>query len=715
MATVVLTAVGGAIGGPVGAALGGLLGQAADARLLAPKRREGPRLAELRVQTSSYGTQIPQLFGTMRVAGTVFWATDLVERRDKEGGGKGRPGTVRYSYLANFAVLLSARPIRRVGRVWADGRLIRGAAGDWKVRTGFRVHRGGEDQAADPLIASADGADAPAVRGCAYAVFEGLELGEFGERIPSLTFEVVADEGPVRADALVRAIAPEVDAACALALDGFAAAGGSVGAVVELLARTGGCAVAAGPGGRVAMRDAPARVLELADAGVRAEGSAAARFGRTVGPADTVPRVVAVAHYDPARDWQLGVQRAVRPGGGTRTEAVEMPAALGAEAAKALAAATLARAEAARVRRTIRPGLGGLAARPGDGVRVAGEPGLWRVRSVECERLAVAVELEPVAPEPVAAPASAGRVLAAPDRLAGRTRIELFELPATGERPGGPRLHVAASGGPGWRGAALLLSTDGGASWTAAGATAAPAVMGVVEVPPVAAAAGLVDLRSEPVVTLAAHMELGDADDRALDGGSNLALIGDELVQFGRAEPLGGGRWRLGRLLRGRYASEAAGPVAAGARFVLLEADALRAVEPGAASLGRAVRVLASGAGDADGPSEAEAVVTGRSVLPPAPAHLAIEELADGGARVSWVRRSRLGWRWLDGADAALGEEREGYEVRIAGSAERVVELGSAALTLAAAERAGGAVEVTVRQRGDWGLGAAARIVVPAR
>lgn len=84
MATLVLTAVGTVIGGPIGGAIGSIVGQAIDrATWAAPKPRQGPRLVELGVQTSSYGTQIPKVFGTMRMAGCVIWSTDLIERRCK--------------------------------------------------------------------------------------------------------------------------------------------------------------------------------------------------------------------------------------------------------------------------------------------------------------------------------------------------------------------------------------------------------------------------------------------------------------------------------------------------------------------------------------------------------------------------------------------------------------------------------------------------------
>ena len=112
MATLVLTAVGNVFGGPIGGAIGATLGQIIDRNLLfKPKGREGPRLTELAVQGSSYGAPIPRLFGTIRVAGSVIWATDLVEHRATSGG-KGRPKVTSYSYTASFAVALSSRPIR---------------------------------------------------------------------------------------------------------------------------------------------------------------------------------------------------------------------------------------------------------------------------------------------------------------------------------------------------------------------------------------------------------------------------------------------------------------------------------------------------------------------------------------------------------------------------------------------------------------------------
>ena len=114
MATLVLSTAGTILGGPVGGAIGGLLGQSIDQQLLGPGPRQGPRLGDLSVQTSSYGTQIPRVYGRMRVAGSIVWSTDLQEDSQTEGA-KGQPDSVTYSYSVSFAVALSSRPIGGMG------------------------------------------------------------------------------------------------------------------------------------------------------------------------------------------------------------------------------------------------------------------------------------------------------------------------------------------------------------------------------------------------------------------------------------------------------------------------------------------------------------------------------------------------------------------------------------------------------------------------
>lgn len=212
-------------------------------------------------------------------------------------------------------------------------------------------------------------------------------------------------------------------------------------------------------------------------------------------------------------------------------------------------------------------------------------------------------------------------------------------------------------------------------------------------------------------------MTLGDADDAALDAGANLALIGDELIQFGRAEPLGGVRWRLSILWRGRRGTEAAmGMQAIGDRFVLISADRVTVTTLPVSAIGSTIRILASGVGDVAGPAMSDAGVTGISVLPPSPVHLAGEPQPNGDIVLSWTRRSRAGWGWIDGIDAPLAEEREAYRVVLVGSdgSSRTIDVETPGTILAAADRGNGELSVTVRQIGLYGESSPTSLTLPS-
>ncbi|MEP9359331.1 phage tail protein [Sphingomonas sp. KR3-1] len=711
MATVVLTVAGGIVGGPVGAAIGSMVGNYIDHNILfKPKGREGPRLSDLKLQTSSYGTQIPKLFGTMRVAGSVIWATDLAEHRTRESGGKGQASTTTYSYSASLAVALSARPILGVGRIWADGQLLRGAAGDFKARTGFRLYLGSEDQPADPLIVAAEGAgQAPAHRGIAYAVFEDLELGPWGNRIPSLTFEVEADAAPVAAGDIALALGAVAQSDASVALAGFAAQGSSLAAVAGALADAAGGWFGEGP----ALRCGAGEAVVVADAGTGGQG----RANRAIAAATGVPQTLTLSHYDPARDYQIGVQRAGRQGVGLREAQIELPAAIDAGAARTLAEAALLRADTERMRQTVALGWDALAIQPGARVRIAGTPGVWRVDAWKLENMTVTFDCVALAREVAPIAASSGRARAADDTAIGRTLVHAFELPPIDDSASTlPRLAVAAAGtAPGWRRAALLLSTDNGAAWQGIGGTRGVAVLGTVTVPPGSASPWIEDRRNSVEIVLAhAAMQLDPADIAARDRGANLAMLGDELIQFADAQSLGGARWRLSGLWRGRRGTERfIGSQQPGDRFVLVDADALLLVDLPAASIGGVAQVLAEGAGDAGAAAEAQAALSGISLLPLAPVHVNARPLPDGGVQVRWIRRSRSDWDWRDAVDVAPEPGGERYRIAVlpeAGSGW-TADTAAAEATLSAAIRSG-PLGIAVRQLGAAGLSPAATLML---
>ena len=198
MASLVLSvagaAIGGAIGGPVGAQIGFALGSAAGGILFPPKTPDGPRLGDLTVHTSNYGNAIPITYGTNRLAGNVIWAAQIQEHANAQDG-KGGPAYTTYSYTCSFAVSVCEGPVAGITRIWADGLLVYDTTpantgpNQTFIAAGFKFYLGTEAQLPDPTIQASIG-DTPAYRGQAYAVFTDLQLEKYGNRIPSLTFEV---------------------------------------------------------------------------------------------------------------------------------------------------------------------------------------------------------------------------------------------------------------------------------------------------------------------------------------------------------------------------------------------------------------------------------------------------------------------------------------------------------------------------------------------
>jgi hypothetical protein len=130
--------LGSAVGMPyLGFALGSMLGGVLFPQDGPPDQiQEGPRLHDLKVQSSAHGAMLPLVYGTVRIAGNVIWAADLEEQVVTEStsasGGKGGGGSVTsttrsYLYCASFAVGLCAGPIASVARVWANGTLVHDA------------------------------------------------------------------------------------------------------------------------------------------------------------------------------------------------------------------------------------------------------------------------------------------------------------------------------------------------------------------------------------------------------------------------------------------------------------------------------------------------------------------------------------------------------------------------------------------------------------
>lgn len=166
----------------------------------ANKKLEGPRLEDLKLTSTEYGAPIPWFMGAPRIAGGIWWSTDKYEVAHSEQQGKGGgPTLTTFTYAIDCIIGLSECEIAGVTRAWSNGKLVWSRLGDdvttiesistdaWARIT---FYLGTEDQLPDPTYEAAVGVgNAPAYRGRAYAMIEGLNLGGSGY-LPNLTFEV---------------------------------------------------------------------------------------------------------------------------------------------------------------------------------------------------------------------------------------------------------------------------------------------------------------------------------------------------------------------------------------------------------------------------------------------------------------------------------------------------------------------------------------------
>jgi hypothetical protein len=523
-----------------------------------------------------------------------------------------------------------------------------------------------------------------------------------------LTFELVADEAaPALDELLADASGGIVQCSAAQAVEGYAALGSSIKAAIEPL--TDFHSVALFDDGRIVRSPAigPAVTISEADFGNSADAKGASGIEREQTSARNLPATLTLSFYDPERDYQTGQTRATSNEQFGVEERDDLPAVLTAIDARSLVEDVLAKRWAKRDKLVLRLPPKFITLEPGMTAELALSPKRWTIEQSTIDAMVAVIELRPAWSTSATLPADSGRSVPPVDELAGAITLALLDVPSLGSNNSGDlTLYLAASSaGTSARREPVELGAGG---WTAVARTAAKkAVIGHAAAVLATGQSYLLDLDASVDVHLVdAGQWLTSCDDDALVQGTNLALVGDELIQFGSAVPTGSGQFRLSRLARGRAGTEwAMGVHAPGEQFVLIEPDALQAISLPAWARGSTLSVAQSGMSGGV-TAVAEAVASGDSIRPFAPVSLLAMIDSAGDLQISWIRRSRQGLAWIDDVDAPLGEATELYEVLVqgvSGATERAAT--SPSMTLSNSELAPlgtGPASITVRQIGDW-------------
>lgn len=379
-----------------------------------------------------------------------------------------------------------------------------------------------------------------------------------------------------------------------------------------------------------------------------------------------LPNTVEVHAINRLKRFETHVQTAHRLTQSSREqEMLRLGLVLSESHARTMAELHLTRRWAERCRVTLQLPMQYAALEPGDVLVLQGErlrveqvqlgkPGLLRIRAVRSEAQAWDGYIAPQeqANEELLLPPAA-------------TRCELLDIPAfPSDAPTVGTLRFAACGiSSGWQGASIMRLDDAGDAVIAQASN--PAIMGTVVGTLGNGAPQRIDRGHSIDVALLGEVSLSSATEMAMLNGANVALVGDEIIQFADVEDLGDHVFRLRTLLRGRLGTEQyCATHSTAERFVLLD-SALTAtgVAPTEAGNSWDLRAVTVGNSFENG-TDFSATLSVQSLKPYSPVHVSARK---NGADIDirWVRRARIDGALRPAVDIPLMEEREEYEVRV--------------------------------------------------
>lgn len=696
MAAIAFTAIATSLGANAfWLAAAGFIGGLLDQRLFGAKintHQEIGKQSDLKMQTASMGAPIITGYGRARVAGNIIWGTKFTEHvhtsTQRFGGGKGgrRGGgsitTTSYSYTVSFAAAICAGPIKEILRVWADGVEIKFKGSD--VPLDYTLYLGGEDQQPDPFIVGIEGAgNVPAYRGLAYIVVKNLDIAKFGNRIPSLTFEVEFPEN--RVEDIIRNVTQaaglpvekiRMEGMENMQVEGFTIAGDKTfRSQIEALQTVFPFDGFEYDGSIIFRRrgTGEAVTIDTDDLGAQENESEESALTAVRTPDIDLPKTVKLAYISKERNYQDGsasYTKAVAHG----VNEVSLDTSLVLKDSDAVTVTEQRMKEYWANRTSFSFKLstryatvqaGTLIDLPYNGRSVKamvsnvsyGLPGLNEITAhlvhgqtfaaVKRDLDTAGKELEPPAPTPV--------------------RMEIIDTVTIPSAEGAGVVFIAAAAKI-YYGAHLYRSVDSGVSFSLIKSDIRAGIIGDTVSALSEGTPYTWDNRNSVDVRLISGTLESRPEIDVLNG-ANLCIIGEELVQYRSAVLIAENTYRLSGLLRGRFGTEhyIKGHIP-GERFVRIHADFVEQITVPSADWFKPY-VYRYGAASYNVLHESyqqkAATVQAKGSIPLSPCHVEGQRTKAGDLVITWIRRTRGDGDMKDYTDVPLNETTEKYECAI--------------------------------------------------
>ena len=678
----------------VGVAVAGL----AFSRMMSVKQdftSESGRLDDLNLKGSRYGESLPFALGKNRLSLNTVWCTPLVEHittTSQKSGGKGGGGskvkTTTYSYTADFGGVLSNNPQAYPLRIFFDKELV------WEYDVGAPALSGnligggsfeflsGEDiYQPPPAIVEAflGGGNSPAYRGRASIWFNDINVVT-GTR-PNVEVECVSSPGiasigfgdVIELVALEAGIPAESMDASEVSGEvvGVVLDGGSAGGILEgLMVALGIQAVTSGNVLKFSMVDQLVQDFIIPEEDILDVGGKS-RFPIEMARDEDMPNAIYIRYFDVDRDHQVATQRAFRKTGrSTQQVTLTLKASMTATAAAATAESILYRAWIAQRRYgPFRLSCKYLRLETGDIVKISYRGKLHVIRLTEVSYGAdLSLQVSGEAYDPTVTTSTEGGDSGSfPNKglpTFGDTYTYAKNLPALlSDHVDRAGFYFAAAGtGAAWKGGVLAVSRDGsGGGWVTIAEVPAPSTMGyaitTLPNPPVNIGNLQWDLSSSVDIQLYSGEAYSVTSDEVF-AGANGFMIGEELIQARSIVALGGRRFRLSFLLRGRQGTDAK-MTGHGFEEPVVVAQGLTFVDLPTSDRGNNVSLQFTPYGGGS-PKLFNLLYTARTIQPRAPEYLRAVWLPSGDIEITSMLTTRR-----TGELPNIGEVASEYTVRL--------------------------------------------------
>lgn len=412
-----------------------------------------------------------------------------------------------------------------------------------------------------------------------------------------------------------------------------------------------------------------------------------------------LPRDVVVDYLDASRDYEIGSQAARRLAtrGSIRTIKLDLPLVCTANAAKRLAETRLFEAWAEREQITLSLTRRWLPLDPADVIQYDNK----RIRITDIRLQSGIVKLRGrIIPDILLnsdALAEVGLTTNQATRDALLNKLYMLDLPLLRAEDDQAGCYVAMSGIAGWPGGSLWRASDG-VNFSNIGNFPVAATAGIALEILASASPHYIDRANSVLVQLLQGTLASCTEDDLLNG-ANIALLGDELIQFQTATLLGPGLYRLSKLLRGRRGTEnTITQHTLGEKFIVLNQGSIKFIPALLTDRSRsyAFRGVTVGQNVGMQPDE-NFTYTLKTLQPLAPVQIRGARVGGIGTdlNVSWVRRARINADWVDYIDVPLDEVLEAYELEIMN--------GAAVMRTFAIANATTQIYTAAQQTTDWG------------